>query len=77
MEEAWRAWRAETEERTAPLGDILEYLAFSTYRLGDIHRALRLTNQLLDEEPGHPRGVGNKASSLISRTPAGSGQQGQ
>ncbi|XP_037084347.1 prolyl 4-hydroxylase subunit alpha-2-like [Pollicipes pollicipes] len=60
MEEAWKIWRQE-QERTAPLGDILEYLAFSIYKMGDIQRALSLTNQLLDEEPGHPRGVGNKA----------------
>ncbi|XP_043212723.1 prolyl 4-hydroxylase subunit alpha-1-like isoform X3 [Amphibalanus amphitrite] len=61
MEEAWKIWRSESDERTAPLGDILEYLAFSTYKMGDVEGALRLTNQLLDEEPGHPRGVGNKA----------------
>jgi len=60
MEQAWSLWREETE-RTAPLGDILEYLAFSIYKMGDIHKALRLTNQLLEQEPGHPRGVGNKA----------------
>ena len=70
MEEAWKIWRAETDERTAPLGDILEYLAFSTYKMGDIQRALRLTNQLLEEEPGHPRGVGNKVC-------AGSGGRGK
>lgn len=39
--------------------DILEYLAFSTYQKGEISNALRLTEQLLQIEPDHPRAAGN------------------
>ncbi|CAG7833895.1 unnamed protein product, partial [Allacma fusca] len=39
--------------------DILEYLAFSTYSKGEIARAISLTKQLLELDPGHPRAKGN------------------
>lgn len=39
--------------------DILEYLAFSTYQKGEVSGAIRLTEQLLQLEPNHPRASGN------------------
>ncbi|KAH9361565.1 hypothetical protein HPB48_001442 [Haemaphysalis longicornis] len=47
-------------EKTADRSDILEYLAFSTYQQGNIHHALKLTNDLLASVPDHPRAPGNK-----------------
>ncbi|XP_017773011.1 PREDICTED: prolyl 4-hydroxylase subunit alpha-1 [Nicrophorus vespilloides] len=46
----------ETVERS----DILEYLAFSTFKQGNVHLALDLTNKLLDLVPSHARALGNK-----------------
>ena len=46
--------------------DILEYLAFATYRLGNIRHALKLTEDLLLKRPDHSRASGNKRSVSIS-----------
>ncbi|BFZ17688.1 hypothetical protein BsWGS_20727 [Bradybaena similaris] len=40
--------------------EILDYLAFSQYKLGDVAQALELTNELLKIEPTHERAVNNK-----------------
>ncbi|XP_017076371.2 prolyl 4-hydroxylase subunit alpha-1 [Drosophila eugracilis] len=40
--------------------DILEYLAFSTYKEGNIESALTMTNELLQLLPHHERANGNK-----------------
>ncbi|XP_043654748.1 prolyl 4-hydroxylase subunit alpha-1 [Drosophila teissieri] len=40
--------------------DILEYLAFSTYKEGNIESALSMTNELLQLLPHHERANGNK-----------------
>uniref|UniRef100_A0A6P7GZK3 Prolyl 4-hydroxylase subunit alpha-2-like n=1 Tax=Diabrotica virgifera virgifera TaxID=50390 RepID=A0A6P7GZK3_DIAVI len=60
-------WMTEANERlrkeanqTIHQSDILEYLAFSTYKQGNIHLALDLTNKLLEIIPTHPRALGNK-----------------
>lgn len=45
---------------TVELFDILEYLAFSTYKQGNVKKALQLTNRLLDIIPDHKRALGNK-----------------
>ncbi|XP_045468904.1 prolyl 4-hydroxylase subunit alpha-2-like [Harmonia axyridis] len=45
---------------TVDRSDILEYLAFSTYKQGNIPLALDLTNKLLEIIPGHPRALGNR-----------------
>ena len=50
----------EEKEKSIGQSDILEYLAFSAYMSGNIRRALKLTNQMLNMEPDHPRGWGNK-----------------
>ncbi|KAG5881337.1 hypothetical protein JTB14_020587 [Gonioctena quinquepunctata] len=60
-------WMREAESRlkreaneTVDRSDILEYLAFSTYKQGNILLALDLTNELLEILPTHPRASGNK-----------------
>ncbi|XP_060526427.1 prolyl 4-hydroxylase subunit alpha-1 isoform X2 [Cylas formicarius] len=59
MEEAEARLGSEANE-TVDQSDILEYLAFSTYKQGDIPLALDLTNKLLELVPSHPRALGNK-----------------
>uniref|UniRef100_A0A915BIH4 Prolyl 4-hydroxylase alpha subunit domain-containing protein n=2 Tax=Parascaris univalens TaxID=6257 RepID=A0A915BIH4_PARUN len=52
--------RLENEDPpTANIGDILEYLAFSLYKQGNVKRALALTKKLVQLEPDHPRAKGN------------------
>lgn len=50
----------EEVDKTADRAEILEYLAFSTYQQGNVHHALKLTNDLLAAVPDHPRAPGNK-----------------
>ncbi|VDM95652.1 unnamed protein product, partial [Onchocerca ochengi] len=59
-------WMQEARERvekevtpTANLEDILEYLAFSLYKQGNLKRALLLTDELYRMNPDHPRAKGN------------------
>merc|ERR1719391_367930 len=59
MEQAMRLYHDEME-KTIARSDILEYLAFSAYMSGNIRRALKLTNEMLELDPEHPRGWGNK-----------------
>jgi len=59
MEQAMRLYHEEVEKSIAR-SDILEYLAFSAYMSGNIRRALKLTNEMLELDPEHPRGWGNK-----------------
>ncbi|KAG5671125.1 hypothetical protein PVAND_001339 [Polypedilum vanderplanki] len=40
--------------------DVLEYLAFSTFKEGNVHEALDMTNELLELAPNHQRARGNK-----------------
>ncbi|KAJ3641680.1 hypothetical protein Zmor_028164 [Zophobas morio] len=60
-------WMREADSRlnreaneTVGRSDILEYLAFSTYKQGNIRLALDLTNKLLEILPTHTRALGNK-----------------
>lgn len=60
-------WMKEAEGRlnkekneTISQSDILEYLAFSIYKQGDLSLALDLTNKLLEIMPTHSRAMGNK-----------------
>ncbi|XP_018332040.1 prolyl 4-hydroxylase subunit alpha-1 [Agrilus planipennis] len=60
-------WMTEADSRlgrekneTIDKSEILEYLAFSTFKLGDVPLALDLTNKLLEIYPNHPRAVNNK-----------------
>lgn len=43
-----------------PRSDLLEYLAFSTFKEGNVESALEMTNELLDLDPEHQRARGNK-----------------
>lgn len=43
-----------------PRSELLEYLAFSTFKEGDVRKALDMTNELLDMVPDHQRAMGNK-----------------
>lgn len=47
-------------ESRLPRADLLEYLAFSTFKEGDVKSALDMTNELLDLVPDHSRAMGNK-----------------
>ncbi|XP_052860862.1 prolyl 4-hydroxylase subunit alpha-1-like [Anopheles cruzii] len=47
--------------RTAMKEDVLEYLAFSTFKQGNIQTALSMTEELLELVPNHERAVSNKA----------------
>ncbi|KAK9754306.1 2OG-Fe(II) oxygenase superfamily [Popillia japonica] len=60
-------WMMEADERlkrevnqSVERSEILEYLAFSTFKLGDVGLALDLTNKLLELIPTHERAIGNK-----------------
>lgn len=56
MEEAYRKAYEETpDERTLPLMEILDYLAFSHYKEGMLKRAYALTKELKKLNPDHPR----------------------
>ncbi|KAJ8977990.1 hypothetical protein NQ317_004535 [Molorchus minor] len=62
-----KLWMREADARlnreaneTIDRSDILEYLAFSTYKQGNLPLALDLTNKLLEILPTHPRALGNK-----------------
>ncbi|VDP15468.1 unnamed protein product [Onchocerca flexuosa] len=59
-------WMQEARERTkteavptANLEDILDYLAFSLYKQGNLKRALLLTDELYHINPDHPRAKDN------------------
>lgn len=43
-----------------PRSDLLEYLAFSTFKEGNVESALEMTNELLELVPDHQRAMGNK-----------------
>ncbi|XP_076368275.1 prolyl 4-hydroxylase subunit alpha-1-like [Tachypleus tridentatus] len=47
-------------EKTIDKAVILDYLSFSTYMQGNTKHALKLTNELLEIDPDHPRARSNK-----------------
>nr|CAH0108384.1 unnamed protein product [Daphnia galeata] len=49
----------EESNKTATREEILEYLAFSTYKQGNVKEALQLTHELLKIVPFHQRGLSN------------------
>lgn len=51
--------RLNTDSRL-PRSDLLEYLAFSTFKEGDVKTALAMTMELLEMVPDHQRARGNK-----------------
>ena len=58
MQEALDRYEKE-EPKTADKADILEYFAFSFYKLGNIKQALKLTKDLVILVPNHPRASSN------------------
>jgi prolyl 4-hydroxylase len=61
MQQALRKWEEEAaDKKTVDKADVIEYLSFSLYAQGNMRRALRLTNELLELRPDHPRAYGNK-----------------
>jgi len=50
----------EEQLKTADEAEIVEYLAFSTFKQGNVEEALDLTYQLLELAPHHPRALGNR-----------------
>lgn len=59
MQEALDRIEEETN-KTANKVEILEYIAFSTYMQGNVRHALKLTNDILELDPYHPRASGNQ-----------------
>ncbi|XP_046453899.1 prolyl 4-hydroxylase subunit alpha-1-like isoform X1 [Daphnia pulex] len=59
MGEALNKWDDESN-KTVTRNEILEYLAFSTFKQGNVKEALQLTNELLKIVPYHQRAIGNK-----------------
>ncbi|KAI4458958.1 prolyl 4-hydroxylase alpha subunit [Holotrichia oblita] len=60
-------WMMEADKRlklevnqSVERSKILEYLAFSTFKLGDVRLALDLTNKLLELVPTHEKALNNK-----------------
>lgn len=49
----------EEVNKTAVKSDILEYLAFSSFMQGNVRHAIKLTHDLLEIVPNHPRAKGN------------------
>lgn len=60
MKEALKRLDEEEDLKTASRSDIIEYIAFSFYTLGDLKKALTFTNELIAIQPDHPRAPGNK-----------------
>ncbi|CAG4974243.1 unnamed protein product [Parnassius apollo] len=59
MMEALRKYEDEKDVYNFTNVDILEYISFSYYLLGDVRKALEWTNKLLEVDPTHPRARGN------------------
>nr|XP_046266887.1 prolyl 4-hydroxylase subunit alpha-2 isoform X2 [Scatophagus argus] len=47
------------EEAVVSKADILDYLSYSVYQMGDLPRAIELTRRLVVIDPGHQRAGGN------------------
>ncbi|VFV26361.1 prolyl 4-hydroxylase subunit [Lynx pardinus] len=47
------------EEGTTTKAQVLDYLSYAVFQLGDLHRALELTRRLLSLDPSHERAGGN------------------
>lgn len=60
MREAMDRLNSEANQTETTRADILEYLAFSTYKQGNTILALTMTNELLELRPDHERAIGNK-----------------
>nr|KAF6448239.1 prolyl 4-hydroxylase subunit alpha 2 [Rousettus aegyptiacus] len=47
------------EEAITTKAQVLDYLSYAVFQLGDLHRALELTRRLLSLDPSHERAGGN------------------
>nr|XP_012320308.1 prolyl 4-hydroxylase subunit alpha-2-like [Aotus nancymaae] len=47
------------EEATTTKSQVLDYLSYAVFQLGDLHRALELTRRLVSLDPSHERAGGN------------------
>ncbi|MXQ83786.1 hypothetical protein E5288_WYG002296 [Bos mutus] len=47
------------EEATTSKAQVLDYLSYAVFQLGDLHRAVELTRRLLSLDPSHERAGGN------------------
>ncbi|XP_012369757.1 prolyl 4-hydroxylase subunit alpha-2 [Octodon degus] len=47
------------EEASVAKSEVLDYLSYAVFQLGDLHRALELTRRLLSLDPSHERAGGN------------------
>uniref|UniRef100_A0A3B1JQN5 procollagen-proline 4-dioxygenase n=1 Tax=Astyanax mexicanus TaxID=7994 RepID=A0A3B1JQN5_ASTMX len=47
------------EEAKVPKAEILDYLSYSVYQMGDLPRAIELTRRLVSIDPSHQRAGGN------------------
>ncbi|KAM5299808.1 prolyl 4-hydroxylase subunit alpha-2 isoform 3-T3 [Ctenodactylus gundi] len=47
------------EEAVITKSEVLDYLSYAVFQLGDLHRALELTRRLLSLDPSHERAGGN------------------
>nr|XP_045008332.1 prolyl 4-hydroxylase subunit alpha-2 isoform X4 [Jaculus jaculus] len=47
------------QEATVAKPQVLDYLSYAVFQLGDVHRALELTRRLLSLDPSHERAGGN------------------
>lgn len=60
MEEAIERLGTDINRTSTTKADILEYLAFSTFKQGRVEAALTMTDELLLLTPDHERALGNK-----------------
>ena len=60
MQESLYRVQQEQEPKSADVAEVLEYLAFATFKQGNVEEALRLTDRLLDLVPYHQRAQGNR-----------------
>ncbi|MCI4386760.1 hypothetical protein PGIGA_G00066280 [Pangasianodon gigas] len=58
MQQALRQMDAGEETKTSK-SDILDYLSYSVYQMGDVPRAIELTRRLVFIDPSHQRAGGN------------------
>ncbi|XP_064638525.1 prolyl 4-hydroxylase subunit alpha-1-like isoform X2 [Lineus longissimus] len=59
MQEAYDRWHHEVN-KTSSLVEVLDYLSYTAAQQGNIKYALKLTNELIEEDPGHIRAQNNK-----------------
>ncbi|KAJ8348027.1 hypothetical protein SKAU_G00266160 [Synaphobranchus kaupii] len=59
MQQALRQLDAGEDATTSSKSDVLDYLSYSVYQMGDLPRAIELTRRLVAIDPSHQRAGGN------------------